>query len=319
MIKLAHRIILTEKCNKSCPHCFNSNFRKKGEMDADIFIQYMRDNSRLLHQEELKVMGGEPTLHPRVVDVIHEAYYHFGRIKLFTNGSNMSKIARDPRMIKTHFEGVTAYLINGHTFEPEKFHEYKEFVRSIVVHCVVPLDNVDDYIERVLEFIKLGNQVSICISPDTQLNLFDDEIMEEYRESFVKAVTTLIPQYLHVSNQFFAFDHFFPTCFFTQEVIDVLHAHHVPAWEKVGCCSEYILGLIDWNFDLHFCNQTRFKIGNVLDESGKKMLSLPEINEMIRTAPQMKCEAIREYSPKCRNCKALPSCKVGCYFNTLLP
>jgi radical SAM protein with 4Fe4S-binding SPASM domain len=287
----------------------------KGVMDVDIFIRYMKENTRLLNGEELKVMGGEPTLHPRVIDLIHEAYYHFGKIKLFTNGSQMSKIAKDPRMIKTHFEGVTAYLINGHTFKPEKFHEYKDFVREIVLHCVVPLENVDDYINRVLRFLELGPQINICISPDTQINLFDDNIMEKYRESFMKAVTTLIPR-LYISNQFFAFDHFFPTCFFTQDIIDTLHAYSITAWEKTGCCSEYILGLIDWNFDLHFCNQTRFKIGNVLDKDGN-MLSLPEINEMIKTAPQMKCNNIRKLSEKCRNCSALPICKVGCYYNVL--
>jgi len=289
MIKLAHRLILTELCNETCEHCFNSNFRKKGMMDVDVFIRYMKENSQHLNMEELKVMGGEPTLHPRVVDLIHEAYYHFGRIKLFTNGSQMSKIAKDPRMIKTHFEGVTAYLINGYTFKPEKFHEYKDFVREIVLHCVIPLDNVDDFINRVFGFTELGPQVNICISPNTQLNLFDDNIMEKYRESYMKAVTVLIPQ---LGNQFFGYDHFFPTCFFTQEMIDTLHAYNVPAWEKTGCCSEYILGLIDWNFDLHYCNQTRFKIGNVLNEDGN-MLSLPEINEMIKTAPQMKCGIIK--------------------------
>jgi radical SAM protein with 4Fe4S-binding SPASM domain len=287
----------------------------KGVMDVDVFIRYMKENTKLLNTEELKVMGGEPTLHPRVVDLVHEAYYHFGKIKLFTNGSQMSKIAKDPRMIKTHFEGVTAYLINGHTFKPEKFHEYKDFVREIVLHCVVPLENVDDYINRVLRFLELGPQINICISPDTQINLFDDNIMEKYRESFMKAVTTLIPR-LYISNQFFAFDHFFPTCFFTQDIIDTLHAYSITAWEKTGCCSEYILGLIDWNFDLHFCNQTRFKIGNVLDKDGN-MLSLPEINEMIKTAPQMKCNNIRKLSEKCRNCSALPICKVGCYYNVL--
>jgi radical SAM protein with 4Fe4S-binding SPASM domain len=274
----------------------------------------MKENSRLLNSEELKVMGGEPTLHPQLVDVVHEAYYHFGKIKLFTNGSTMSKITKDPRMIKTHFEGVTAYLINGHTFEPEKFHEYKDFVTNIVLHCVVPLENVDDFINRVFGFMELGPQINICISPNTQINLFDDNIMEKYRESFVKAATILVPR---LGSQFFGWDHFFPTCFFTQEMIDTLHAYNVPAWEKTGCCSEYILGLIDWNYDLHFCNQTRFKIGSVLDENGN-MLPLPVINEMIvKKAPQIKVNNIRKYSEKCRNCSALPYCKIGCYYNVL--
>lgn len=314
MIPLAHRIILTELCNRSCEHCFNSNFRKKGEMNVDIFIRYMKENSALLNTEELKVMGGEPTLHPRIVDVVHEAYYHFRNIKLFTNGSTMSKIAKDPRMIKTHFESVTAYLINGYTFEPEKFHEYKDYVRNIVLHCVVPFDNVDEFINKVFKFLELGPQIHICLSPDTQVNLFDDGIMEKYRETYLKALTTIVPR---IGTQLHGHDHFFPTCFFTQDVLDVLHKYNIEfVYEKHGCCSQYHLGLIDWNFDLHFCNQTRFKIGNVLNKDGN-MLSLPEINEMIKTAPRMKCDNIRKLSEKCRNCSALPVCKVGCYYNVL--
>jgi radical SAM protein with 4Fe4S-binding SPASM domain len=286
----------------------------KGEMDADIFIRYMKENSRLLNSEELKVMGGEPTLHPRVIDLIHEAYYHFAHIKLFTNGSQMSKITKDPRMVKTHFEGVTSYLLNGHTFKPEKFHEYKDFVRGIVLHCVVPLENVDDFINRVLGFAGLSPQISICISPNTQINLFNDNITEKYRESWIKAVTTLVPR---LESQLFGYDHYFPTCFFTQEMIDIFHSHNINMVDKTGCCCEYHLGLIDWNYDLHFCNQTRFKIGSVLDENGN-MLPLPVINEMIVSkAPQMKINNIRKYSEKCRDCSALPYCKVGCYYNVL--
>jgi len=218
-------------------------------MDADVFIQYMKENSRLLNQEELKVMGGEPTLHPKVIDIVHEAYYHFRNTKLFTNGSTMSKITKDPRMVKTHFEGVTSYLLNGFTFEPEKFHEYKDYVREIVLHCVVPLDNVPDFCNRVFRFIELGPQIKICISPDTQINLFDGEIMERYRESYTNAVIALIP---NLGNHFFGYDHFFPTCFFTQQMLDVFHSYHLDnIQESIGCCSEYILGLIDWNFDLY--------------------------------------------------------------------
>ncbi len=316
MIQLAHRIILTELCNKSCEHCFNSNFRKTGEMDADVFIKFMKENHNYLTDFELKVMGGEPTLHPRLIDVVHEAYYHYRIVKLFTNGSNMSIIAKDPRMIKTHFEGVTLYLINGHTFEPEKFHEYKEYIRNVVLHCVIPLDNVSDFINRVFRFMELSPQIHIALSPDTQVNLFDDSIMEKYRESWMTAMLSLVPVLLKRGG-FYGFDHLFPMCFFTQEMLDVLHENNMDDCHTLThCCSEFFLGLIDWNFDLHYCNQTRFKIGNVLDKDGN-MLSLPEINQMIKTAPQMKCNNIRKLSEKCRNCVALPVCKVGCYYNVL--
>jgi radical SAM protein with 4Fe4S-binding SPASM domain len=312
MIQLSHRIILTELCNRSCEHCFNSNFRRKGMMDVDIFIRYMKENSQYLRGQQLKVMGGEPTLHPRFVDVIDEAFRHFGDIRIFTNGSTMSEISKEPKMIKTHFAGVVKYLINGYTFEPEKFNEYKEFVRKIILHCVIPLDNVDEFINKVLKFTELGSQVSIMISPDTQVDLFDNSIMKKYRHVWLKAVTSLVPR---LGGAFSGFDHHFPTCFFTQEMLDILHAHNIDISEKTGCCGEFFIGLIDWNFDLYYCNQTRIKIGNVLDENGN-MISLPKIlDTFVVKAPQMKFDAIREFSEKCRSCLALSICKVGCYFN----
>jgi len=277
----------------------------------------MKENSVLLNDEELKVMGGEPTLHPRVVDVVHEAYYHFNIVKLFTNGSTMSKITKDPRMIKTHFEGVTRYLINGYTFQPEKFHEYENFIREIILHCVIPLENVDEFISRVFSFVELSPQIRIALSCNTQVNLFDDEIMEKYRESWMKATLTLTRP-LEMEGRFFGFDHSFPMCFFTQDMLNTYHLHGMGNFvhKRTHCCSEFALGLIDWNYDLYYCNQTRFKIGSVLNEDGN-MKSLPEINKSLQLTGQVKCDMIKERSEKCKDCIVLPACKVGCYYNVL--
>lgn len=317
MIQLAHRIILTELCNKSCSHCFNRDFRTKGEMDVDILFKFIRENAMYLPQLEFKIMGGEPTLHPRFYEVVDEACKHYRLTSLFTNGSTMHKIAKEPMMIKHHFSGRLQYLINGFTFDIDKYPEYEEYVYRISLHCVVPLENVDSFIEKVLMYTERVPNCYIAISPDTQVNLFDDEILEKYRKSWIKSLTSIIPILINRGINF-GYDHNFPICFFTQEMIDELHKYNLTNLynARICCCGEITMGLIDYNFDLYYCNQTRFKIGSMLDTNGN-LKSFDEINHMLQGMPKVKTDKICEMSDKCKECRALSSCKVGCYYNAL--
>jgi len=318
MIRLAHRIILTELCNKSCPHCFNANFRKKGMMDVNLLFEFMRENSRYLHNSDIKIMGGEPTLHPRFLDVVKESYYYYKEINVFTNGSTLDKIAKEPIMIRSNFEGVLNYYINSYTFDTSKFKQCEEFIRNIGLHCVIPLENVDSFIDKVLKYADLSSKIQFSISSDTNVNLFDSRVRDKYRKSWLKAITVIVPQ-LYKYRKFVGYDHYLPICFFTQEMLDILHDFDLDhlTQTRVMCCSERSLGLIDYNFDLWFCNQTRIKIGSILKDG--TFLSVPEIeNSLVKKATKLKVESIRELSEKCKNCESLPICKVGCYYNCLL-
>lgn len=320
MRKLCHRIILTELCNRSCEHCFNANFRKKESMDVDVLIRWMRNNSIDLHERELKVMGGEPTLHPRFIDVIDEAYRHYRNTNIFTNGTTLDKYIRDPRIIKCHFEGSTNFKINSYTFEPEIYLKNKDFIRNFILHCVIPLDNVDSFIERIFEFMRLDNvhRIGFTLSPNSQLNLFDEKVVKKYRKSWLKAITTLVPIWRQ-EDRSHGFDHYFPTCFVTEEMLEELHKFNLSelGYVKLGCCSKEGLGLIDTDFNLWFCNQTRLPLGSILDDTGE-IIPLYQIERMLQKSGRVKQDAIRELSEQCRNCKALEFCNIGCYYNALV-
>lgn len=318
MIRLANRIILTEQCNLSCSHCFNSMFRKQGVMDADIWIEYMKINAPYLHSDEFRIMGGEPTLHPRIVEIVDEASKYFLNSVLFTNGSTLPELARNEVFVKNHFSGRLGYAVNGFTFNQKKFDEYKEFIQLIKLHDVVPLNNVDAFIDKVFEQMKLQPQVLLLFSPDTQVNLVDDNMAKEYRKPWMKAMTTLLPV-LDTRGIPYGFDHYFPMCFYTQEMIDELHSYGINNLHsmRISCCGDRHMGLIDWNFDLYFCNQTRYKIGSILDENGYPML-IPEIMKILQKNSCIKTEKIMELSEKCRNCGAVASCKAGCFYNSMV-
>lgn len=317
MRQLAHRLVLTENCNASCDHCFNADARNKGIMDADILLEFIRKNSVHLKNTTLKIMGGEPTLHPRIIEVITESSKHYGEVQLFTNGTMLHKIAKDPGVIRDHFNNILLYVINGYVFDPVKFLEYKEFVEIVSLHFVITTHGYKETIKKMIDYIKFRPQVKYVISPDTQVDVFNKQELEEYRKiymEFIKKVTPILKsEGIHWST-----DHNFPLCFFTQEMLDELNLIGLERFHfEVTSCSCLSIGLIDWNFDLYYCNQTRIKLGSILDENGEPK-SLPELVNLITPKYGFKTECIRNLREECKNCKSLNMCRVGCYYNTLV-
>jgi radical SAM protein with 4Fe4S-binding SPASM domain len=327
MIQLAHRIVLTELCNGTCPHCFNAHFRKKAVMDADKLIEFWRINrGELLIGKRVKLMGGEPTLHPRIIDIMHEAFLYFGGVDLFTNGTNMLKITSDPLILKYHLMGNLEYIINGFTFDLEEFKEYSKFLRKISLHFVIPYDKEEMYnlIGKIVKCME-NPFIHFIISPDTQVNIFDEEILESYRKTWIEAITTIVPRLMN-NGLGFNYDHVLPMCFYTQEMLDKLHevpVHNLNNFVdgihslKITCCGDVQMGLILPNFDIYFCNQTRIYIGSLLNDKGNPR-SIWDITEDIQKFSEVKTERVKELLPKCRECPVVASCKTGCYYTTLL-
>lgn len=316
MIRLAHRMVLTENCNLSCPHCFNADVRKCGVMDADILIRFMRDNP--LESSVVKLMGGEPTIHPRIVDITKEACQSYGKVTLFTNGTTMSELVKEPIITKNHFQGLLEYTINGFTFEIDKFSSYKDYVQFITLHFVIPLKNSGKVIKKIEKCMNLYPQVAFLISPDTQVDLFNDHILDQYRTVWVDALTRVIPQ-LRNREISFDYDHRLPICFYTQKMIDSLHSRGIDEAHvlTITCCGDQYMGLISYNFDIYYCNQTRIKLGSLLDKGGNPK-SISDVEKILQAGSNIKTEAIKKISDKCRNCVVVASCKAGCYYNSII-
>jgi len=329
MIQIAHRIVLTELCNGTCPHCFNAEFRKTAEMDADILLKWWSQHRghHLLTSKRAKLMGGEPTLHPRIIEIMREGCLTYGGVDLFTNGSKMLEISQDPLILKYHMMNTVQYIINGYTFDINKFMEYSPFISNVILHFVIPYKRQEFYeiLGKINKCMDLAPFVSFVISPDTQVNLFDDDIQDNYRENWLEAITTVVPRLLD-RRIAFNYDHVLPMCFYTQKMLDRLHDTNVYDHNaqvdgihslKITCCGDVQMGLILPNFDIYFCNQTRIKLGSLLDDNGEPK-SVEALTEMLQKYSKIKTESVKQLSPKCKVCPVVASCKVGCYYTTLL-
>ena len=79
------RVYITEKCNADCPTCFNKDERSSASMSFEMFRQIcdLFSENGIGH---IKIMGGEPTLHPEFKDFVAYSQTKFAHIHLFTNG-----------------------------------------------------------------------------------------------------------------------------------------------------------------------------------------------------------------------------------------
>lgn len=88
---------ITEKCNRKCPTCFVNHSPKN--MREDIFRKIV-DEGVDLGFKEFYILGGEPTIHPQIIEFLEYVRGKFFPVILVTN---MDKL-NDPNFCKKIFE-----------------------------------------------------------------------------------------------------------------------------------------------------------------------------------------------------------------------
>ena len=105
-------ILLTNRCNQKCPYCFAVDEMQKkklavlNEMTINnliIILDFFKKNN----ERNVRLMGGEPTLHPKFKEIIDYIFSQGFSIQVFTNGIfslNMAKfLAEKEKDIKYSF------------------------------------------------------------------------------------------------------------------------------------------------------------------------------------------------------------------------
>ena len=161
---------ITNACNMACPICFTYNrANPKYFMSRDELRQLLDNVIRRCGPLDLiNITGGEPTLHPNLVELLDECRRpEIGRITLNSNGLRMAKDDEICRMLAERgvyvilsfdtFDPARSQLIHGRDVVPEKLRALENLQRH---HIGVTLLNVmirgvnDDEIGRVIELAK---------------------------------------------------------------------------------------------------------------------------------------------------------------------
>lgn len=228
------RFYITERCNASCPSCFNASFRQPKDMEYDKFVslcEYFKDNGVTL----LKMMGGEPTVHPDFNRFFETAQHYFPKVCLFTNGLSPKILSINPRDEDT----IIYNSLFIRKIPTEHFLFSKDGIRGIEMQ-VSSKRAIDDfnYLENKLG--RLIYRIIVNLTLDCSSNIFKnkDTIIHYYTEiwNLCKAKHIKVAQ-----------DHVVPHCFSI--------GTDFPRTQIYAKCDFHRAGVIDAHYNLRYCNQ----------------------------------------------------------------
>jgi hypothetical protein len=83
-------LAISTVCNQNCPYCFTVDYLNKSGTQRDFLsVDDFENNLSFLERsdiDEVRLLGGEPTLHPQFTELIKRARKTGKRIMIFSNG-----------------------------------------------------------------------------------------------------------------------------------------------------------------------------------------------------------------------------------------
>jgi hypothetical protein len=90
-------------CDHACRQCSHfSDYGFAGVVSLEDADEQMRRWSRRLDPRWFSILGGEPTLHPRLPEFVWLACRHWPRVRLITNGSFLHRHPALPAVLEEH-------------------------------------------------------------------------------------------------------------------------------------------------------------------------------------------------------------------------
>jgi len=121
-------IRITNKCNMLCRHCMIDGVAPDGEhMDLDTFVQAL-EFARRCGSVAVLISGGEPTLHPHVLDMIGNAMSMKFWVVLLSNGTFL-----EDKSLTKELEGIVkgAEMYRGVHFSVQITNDPRYYPRRI--------------------------------------------------------------------------------------------------------------------------------------------------------------------------------------------
>lgn len=284
-------LLITESCNAHCSYCLNANYRKQAAiMDKNMLFELL-DFLYANGCDMVRLMGGEPTLHPNFKEIAQRCQDLFTKVIVLSNA--LSSVIKDfnPRAN----DGII-YNFNTieRTFDKSKLLlSYPGFrYLSIVISRTSNVGNIIDKLNNIFDNDELSGGVELNISMDLCDNIFDktDIIRDKIDQLYLECKKNN----WHCN---FRFDGelviLYPEC--------MKDIQPIPGGAKKKMCSRVQPGFVDADFNFRFCHAFPVKIGHFDGNTSW--------GEMCEIAKRYTTERIKLTSNRCKNC---PEHSVNC-------
>lgn len=243
------RLYITENCNAKCPNCFNREYRKNQHMDIKHFEKICQFIANC-GASQIKIMGGEPTMHPEFSKFMKLSQNYFSTVSLFTNAisENLSQfLPRENDIITYNFKfgkllNFNKLLLNF----PGR--------RNLEIQ-ITPNIVKEKLLEEIISIVEISPQRIVpCFTLDCTANIYKDR--DRIQSIYEYIWSSCVDRGYQVGQ-----DHLMPLCF--------VKGSRIPIPKMGSNCTLNCAGLIDSDYNLRFCNQHSEILLNMFDEQGQ--------------------------------------------------
>lgn len=241
------RMYITESCNANCKNCFNKNNRSSASMNIQKFealCSYFKE----LHIDSIKIMGGEPTIHPDFLSFMILAQSYFKKVSLFTNAINDELQYYLPR----ESDSITYNFKFSKVLNKQKMLLNKPGKRFLEVQIGYST-NIEKLIQDIIRITDFNpHKIAINLTLDCTSNIFADKSL--ILPKYISVVNALSVKGLHIRT-----DHKIPLCFLYKSGLQIT--------SNSSNCTFSCCGLIDSKYNVRHCNQYGDILINMFDDN----------------------------------------------------
>ena len=152
-------ITITLNCNANCPYCINDNVHTPVMMNQETFtktLNFAKENGF----STIYLHGGEPTIHPSVIDYAKQAKEYGFTVKMFTNAIKMDVLEKLDGILDIIFLSFRPNLSdNSSIFLSQADWKSKLLLQLLTTEeCFPTLDSLIDITEKARD---LGMMVNV--------------------------------------------------------------------------------------------------------------------------------------------------------------
>jgi radical SAM protein with 4Fe4S-binding SPASM domain len=310
-------LLITNRCNRKCSFCFAQKRLSRGSPTAEAVQMSRKDIRNIMDflkrsgDRQLRLLGGEPTLHPEFADIVSEGLAENFHVHVFTNGM----MAQETADFLARFPSDKVSILCN--VSPQARDSQKQINRleyaldrlgervALGITLTAPEFDIDPLVKRIKRF-KLRNRIRIGLAEPIVGADNDFLPLHLYRETGRMVVR--LAQACFRENILIGLDCGFTLCMFSEEEIGLL----TKQGEGFKTICQPIID-IGPNMDIWHC----FPLSEILNTRLELFHNRQELVDYYKklTHPYRGIGTI----PECRTCRhlRLGQCTGGCLAHTI--
>ncbi|MFV0424073.1 MAG: GTP 3',8-cyclase MoaA [Bacilli bacterium] len=162
------RISLLSNCNLQCKYCFSEEFKSTRLATGDVY-KILRGLKKL-NFKKVRFTGGEPLMHPDIIEILEYAVLNFRDVGITTNGTLLDKYLDKLKVLGLKRINISIDSLNKDEFKNlTKYDEFDNLLENILLAkkmgFIVKLNIVliKELQNNFIKFIKFGKENDIQV------------------------------------------------------------------------------------------------------------------------------------------------------------